>query len=131
MAGLIKELLLDYSLNRLNVDTKSDLAIAIQSALLNFTRIDAEYLNLYLSGYTAIEIAAKYISTTAEVESTLERIFTAIETHSGYTDQSFIHRLESTNKYRKGGIRDLYTFLALHGQTYIEHEIRDKQYATS
>lgn len=126
MAGLVKELLLDYALNRLNVDMRSDLTIAIQSALSSFTQIDARMLNLYLSGYTSEEIARMFIRiTTAEVEVILERIFTAIETYSGYTDQSFVHKLELTKKYRKGGIRDLNIFLELHGKTYIAHEMKE------
>src|SRR5437868_5847929 len=124
MAGLVKELLLDYALNRLNVDMRSDLTIAIQSALVSFTHRDAEYLDKYLSGYNAVEIAAQYIETTAHIEAALERIFTAIEEHSGYTDQSFVHKLELTKKYRKGGIRDLNTFLALHGRSYTAHEMK-------
>jgi hypothetical protein len=120
MAGLIKELLLDYALNRLHVDVRSDLTIAIQSALLSFTQREALYLDMYLSGYNAIEIAA-----TEHVEGVLERIFTAIEEQSGYTDDNFIHRLELTKKYRKGGIRELHSFLALHGKSYIAHEMRE------
>lgn len=125
MAGLIKELLLDYALNRLHVDVRSDLTIAIQSALLSFTQREALYLDMYLSGYNAIEIAARFIDTTEHVEVELERIFTAIEEHSGYTDENFIHRLELTKKYRKGGIRELHSFLALHGKSYTAHEMRE------
>jgi hypothetical protein len=125
MAGLIKELLLDYALNRLHVDVRSDLTIAIQSALLSFTQREALYLDMYLSGYNAIEIAARFIDTTEHVEGVLERIFTAIEEQSGYTDDNFIHRLELTKKYRKGGIRELHSFLALHGKSYIAHEMRE------
>jgi len=126
MAGLVKELLLDYALNRLNVDMRSDLTIAIQSALLSFTQVDARMLNLYLSGYTAQEIATMFIRvTTADVEATLERMFTAIEEQSGYTDDNFIHKLESSNKYRKGGIRELNTFLGLHGKSYTAHEMKE------
>lgn len=127
MSALIKELLLDYSLNRLHVDMKSDLTIAIQSTLSSklFTRRDAEYLNAYLSGYTAEEIAKQYNTYTVEVEACLERIFTAIETYSGYTDTSFMHKLESTRKYRKGGLRDLEAFLIAHSKEYSIHEIKE------
>ena len=125
MAALIKELLLDYALNKVSLDLKSDLSVAIQSALLSdvFIAKDAIYLNLYLSGYTAKEIADIDIKTTEEVETVLERVFTAIEYHSGYTDESFIHKLESTNKYRRGNIRDLTTFLQQHSKTFLEHDI--------
>lgn len=125
MPALIKELLLDYGLNRLNVDLRSDLTIAIQTALTSsvFNNTDARVLNLYLSGYTAGEIALKYMMLTALVELRLERIFTAIEQYSGYTDSNFIKRLELTNKYRQGGIRDLSNFLVEHSKHYTRHEI--------
>lgn len=105
---------------------RSDLTIAIQNALVSFTQRDVEYLNMYLSGYNAIEIAARYITTTDYIEKELERLFIAIEEHSGYTDQSFVHKLELTRKYRKGGIRDLNEFLIMHSKTYIAHELKDQ-----
>lgn len=127
MAGIIKELMLDFSLNRLNVDMRSDLIVAIQSILLShtFTYREIEYLNMYLSGYNAIEIAAHYLKHTEEIEAVLERVFSAIEHESGYTDQSFIHKLELSNKYRKGKIRDLSSFLVLHGKSYLTHDIKE------
>ncbi len=127
MAGLIKELLLDFALNRVSVDLKSDLSIAIQNALLSgvFTIRDVDYFMMYLAGYSSIEIAAKCITTTAQVEQQLERIFTAIEEYSGYTDQAFIRKVELSGKYRKGGIRDLSTFLVLHSKQYVEHDMQD------
>ena len=123
MAGLVKELLLDYAVNRVGVDVRSDLTIAIQTALLSFGRTEAIYLNLYLSGYTAQEIAQKTTGITEEVEQTLQRIFTAIEHTSGYTDQNFINRLQLTKKYRKAGIEALNAFLIKHGQQYAIHEL--------
>jgi len=127
MSGVIKELMLDFSLNRLSVDMRSDLIVAIQTVLAShvFTYQEIEYLNMYLSGYNAIEIAAHYLKHTEEIESTLERIFTAIEHQSGYTDQNFIHKLELSNRYRKGKLRDLSTFLVLHGKSYLAHEIKE------
>lgn len=125
MAGLVKELLLDYGLNRLSVDMKSDLTIAIQSALTSdvFNRSDAQMLDMYLSGYTSEEIGQRLNILTAKVNEYLWRIFTAIETISGYTDEAFIHKLELTHKYRKGGIRDLSLFLETHSAVYGKHEL--------
>lgn len=125
MAGLLKELLLDYALNRLSVDMKSDLTIAIQTALQSdvFNTTDAHMLNMYLSGYTSEEIALRFMTTTAKVNEYLCRIFTAIEDYSGYTDDNFIHTLEMTHKYRKSGIRDLTVFLEEHGTVYGKHEL--------
>lgn len=126
MAGLVKELLLDYALNRLNVEMHSDLTIAIQSALSSqvFTKVEARILNMYLSGYTSEEISTMLLLTTvAQVDAVLERLFIAIEQCSGYTDESFIHKLESTQRYRKSGIRDLTLFLDQHGKHYEKHEL--------
>lgn len=125
MSALVRELLLDYSLNKLNVDTQSDLSIAIQTALSSsvFNSDDAKMLNLYLSGYTASEIASIMNTLTAKVNEHLQRIFTAIEEHSGYTDNGFIHKLEMTKKYRKGGIYTLTLFLEQHSQVYEKHEL--------
>jgi hypothetical protein len=128
MAGLVKELLLDYGLNRLSVDMRSDLTIAIQSALSSsvFNTNDAKMLDLYLSGYTAEEIAVIMNMMTAKVNEYLWRIFTAIEEHSGYTDDGFIHKLELTHKYRKSGMRALGVFLEQHSQVYDIHELEVK-----
>lgn len=125
MAGLVKELLLDYALNRLSVDLRSDLTIALQSALLSFTPREIKYLDMYLSGYNAVEIAAHYIQTTESVNKTLERIFIAIEETSGYTDENFIHKLELSKRYRKGGIRELDYFLSAHSKDYFSHEMKE------
>lgn len=128
MSALVKELLLDYALNRLNVDMRSDLTIAIQNALSSsaFTYIDAKVLDMYLAGYTADEIAAQHMMLTVLVEARLERIFKAIEEHSGYTDEGFIHKLELTKKYRKGGMRELKLFLDEHSKHYVAHELEVK-----
>lgn len=125
MPALIRELLLDYAQNRLHVDLRSDLTIAIQSAISSsvFTRQDIEYLDKYLAGYTAEEIAIEYIKYTEDIEIALQRIFTAIEQYSGYTDANFIRKLELTKKYRKNGIDALNTFLTEHGKHYITHEL--------
>lgn len=127
MAGLVKELLLDYSLNRLSIDMRSDITIAIQSALSSdvFTINDARILNMYLAGYTAEEIALHFMIITTLVEDRLERILTAIEQYSGYTDESFIHKLESTNKYRKRSIHELDIFLKEHSKHYLAHDIEE------
>lgn len=128
MAALVKELLLDYALNRLTVDMRSDLTIAVQSALSSsvFTYNDVRILNMYLSGYTAEEIALQFMIETRMIELQLQRIFTAIEAYSGYTDDEFIHKLELTKKYRKGGMRDLNAFLQEHSKHYTAHELEVK-----
>ena len=126
MSGLIKELLLDYALNRLNVDLRSDLTVSIQNVFSSsvFTKVDVRILNLYLSGYTSKEIASMFIvRTVTEIEETLERIFTAIEAQSGYTDQIFLNKIELTKKYRKHGIDKLGIFLVEHSKHYGKHDI--------
>ncbi len=126
MSGLIRELLLDYSLNKLSIDLKSDLTVAIQTVLTSrvFTKQSAIYLDMYLSGYTADEIAIKHIKHTAEIEQELERLFDALEEYSGYTDEAFIHKLCMTYKYRSSGIRDLTTFLSEHSKHYTTHDMK-------
>lgn len=126
MPALIKELMLDYSLNRLSIDLRSDLTIAIQNVLLSgaFNAAEVGYLNLYLSGYTAHDIAMMVITIhESEIEAILERLFTAIEQTSGYTDQSFVHKLELSKKYRKPGISKLQDFLQSHGKSYSFHDL--------
>lgn len=126
MAGLIKELLLDYSLNRLSVDTRSDLTIAIQHALTSgaFKIRDITMLNLYLSGYTAKDIAAMTVTLSEpEIEAILERIFIAIEYTSGYTDEGLVHKLELTKRYRKSNLSKLELFLQDHGKHYTFHDL--------
>ena len=127
MAGLIKELLLDASLNRIPVDMRSDLIISIQSAFTSkvLSSQDIKILDYYLEGYSANEIAEMRITTTEEIENTLERIFTTIEGHSGYTDESFMRKLETSKKYRKSGIRALRLFLQQHSKEYRKHGIEE------
>ncbi len=125
MSGLIKEYLLDMSLNRLPVDMKSDLAIAIQNVYKSgvFSIREFEYLDLYLAGYNAIEIAARYNTLTQSIESTLERLFIAIEEQSGYTDDGFIRRLEINRQHRLSGIRELKLLLMAHGKKFQNHDV--------
>lgn len=127
MAGLIKELLLDASLNRISVDLRSDLIISIQSAFASkvLNSKDIKILDYYLEGYTADEIAAIYTTTTSDIEEILARIFTTIEGHSGYTDDGFIRKIETSKKYRKSGIRALRLFLQQHGKEYRKHGIEE------
>lgn len=126
MAGLLKELLLDYSLNRLPIDMRSDLTIAIQRAIESrvLKRREILFLNLYLSGYTAHDIAMlTLVLEEHEIEETLERVFTALETISGYTDQGLVYKLEASGKYRKGNIEKLKGFLVEHSKHYTLHDL--------
>ena len=120
MAGWIKELLLDYGLNRLSIDQRSDISTAISSLISAgvFTIYDIESLDMYISGYNAIEIAAHFHTTTDVIETNLTRILRAIETASGYTDTTFVHRV-STRK------NELSLFLIKHGQRFHTHELKE------
>lgn len=125
MSGYIRELLLDFSLNRLPVDLRSDLAIAIQQALHSvFTKTEAKYLDLYLAGYTAQEIAQLKNKTTEYIEQTLQRICTAIEETSGYRDDVLIRKVERDKHYRRSGVRELRTFLTVHGKDFNTHDVK-------
>ena len=133
MAGYVKELLLDYALHRLNIDLRSDLSLAIQSAFQShiFRSEEFTWFEYYLRGYTAKEIADLQNAThtilpvtTTVIEQTLERIFTAIEVHSGYSDALLIHKVDRDKQYRRSGVRELETFLLAHGKEYMSHEVR-------
>lgn len=132
MPGYIKELLLDYGLNRLHVDLRSDLSISIQSAFESgvFNALDFAWFEFYIEGYTAKEIADLQnlvpgftLITTEIVEVSLERVVTAIETLSGYNDDILIHKVERDRQYRRSGVRELKDFLSAHGQDYMSHDI--------
>lgn len=134
MAGYIKELLLDYALNRLNVDLRSDLSIAIQSAFDSqvFSALDFAWFEYYLEGYTAKEIAdlqnlVPFLginTTTEQVEIALERVFIAVEEHSGYNDSILVNKVERDKQYRRSGVRELREFLLDHGQHFMTHDVR-------
>ena len=127
MSGYIKELLLDYGLNRLHVDLRSDLSIAIQSAFYSgvFSGRDFAWFEYYLAGYTAKEIAdLQTFTTTEQVETTLSRIFTAIGYYSGYSDDVLVNKVERDKQYRRSGIRELKDFLLQHGQSYMSHDVK-------
>ena len=134
MAGYIKELLLDYALNRLNVDLRSDLSIAIQSAFASnvFSALDFAWFEYYLEGYTAKEIADLQnivpflgrLVTTDQVEAALERVFIAVEEHSGYNDNVLVNKVERDKQYRRSGVRELGDFLLDHGQHFMSHDVR-------
>lgn len=127
MAGWIKELLLDYGLNRLSIDQRSDISTAIND-LINagvFKRQDIKILDLYIAGYTATEIAEQLITTTDMIEATLVRVFRAVESASGYTDSSFIRK--ASLRYTERKLSDLSLFLAKHGQRFHTHDTPIKQ----
>jgi len=112
MSVLVRELLLDASLNRLPIDTHSDLIVAVQIVLTSgiCSERDINIFDFYLSGYTATEIAHMLIMTTEEINNILARLFTAIEETSGYTDDLFIQKLER-QRYRRSGIDRMKVFL--------------------
>lgn len=122
MAGLIKEILLDYGLDRLAIDQKNDIVMAINGLIKSkvISKLDLYVLNLYLSGFTAEEIARQYYTTQDIIESTLYRLMQAIESASGYTDDSFIYKI---NKRRQSAA---IAFLSTHGKTFSKHDVEWK-----
>lgn len=124
MAGLIKQLLLDYAINRLPFEQKTDIATAIHSLQQSRVLSDADLLLLddYLSGYTVAEIAEQRIDITENIEKNLIRIIHAIEHASGYTDINFIRRIRQEKKYSKTKIPALERYLHKYGQMFISHE---------
>lgn len=124
MAGLIKELLLDYGLNKLSIDQRSDISIAITKLFHSgvITQQDIDILNKYISGYTAQEIGQQYLLSSSEIEATLSRLVLAIETISGYTDQTLIQTaLRQKRSIFK--VTALQRFLTKHGQHFNTHDI--------
>lgn len=127
MAGWIKELLLDYGLNRLSIDQRSDISTAINGLISAgvFKSKDIEILHSYISGYTAKEIAEKLTTTTDIIEERLVRVLRAIEAASGYTDMSFIRK--ANRRHSDSKIADLSLFLLKHGQRFHTHDTPNKQ----
>lgn len=126
MAGWIKELLLDYGLNRLSIDQRSDISTAI-SGLISagvFKHREIMILHSYIAGYTATEIAVQYNTTTDTIEADLIRIFRAVESASGYTDVAFVRKAELRYISR---VSELSLFLLKHGQRFHTHETPIKQ----
>src|SRR5690349_19840198 len=123
MAGLIKELMLDYAMNRLSIDQRSDITTALQSLISAGVIPDNELkiLNEYLSGYTAEEIAIEQYTTTEVIEKILGRLFIALETASGYTDEGFTERVKQMS-YPKTKIKLFSSFLNIYGAQFINHE---------
>jgi len=121
--GWLKELMLDYGLNRLGVDQRSDISNAISSLYLAgvFSYFDLHVLNDYIAGYNAPEIAQIYNTTTDIIEQTLTRMLTAISTVSGYTDERFINTI--ANQYTSVRKARLIEFLSKHGQRFFIHDL--------
>lgn len=127
-AAWIKELLLDYGLNRLSIDQKNDIASAIDGLIKSrvLSYIDAWILHAYVAGYTAEEIASllytiQWHITTEQVENELQRMMLAVGTASGYTDDLIIERAKQTQFRTK--IPRFITFLQQHSTTYMEHDL--------
>lgn len=123
MSGYIKELLLDYGLNRLSIEQRSDISAAINGLIEAgvFNRRDIEILHSYVAGYTATEIAEQQHTTTDKIETILIRIIRAIENASGYTDTALLHKARL--RYSQVKITELSLFLFKHGQRFFNHDL--------
>lgn len=122
--ALIKELLLDASLNKLSFELNADLISAVEKVLLSgvFTDQDIAWFDLYLCGYTAQDIAEWYTTTIDIVTASLNRLFLAIANTSGYTDESFIHRIKSARSITENQLRKIQHILDQQSNNYIEYE---------
>lgn len=122
MAGLIKEILLDYGLNRLSIDQRSDISSAINELITAgvIKPKELQVLDMYIAGYTAKEIAEHYITTTDKIEAILTRLCQAIEYASGYTDSGLVKRVKTKDMYKLG---ELHSFLLKHGTKFFTHEL--------
>ncbi len=131
-AAWTKQLLLDYGLNRLSIDQKSDIASAIHGLIQSrvLSPMDVYILDLYVSGYTAVEIAETYLFDyygsiiplqTNDVENTLARVILAISTASGYTDDIIIERAKQHQIRTR--VPKFITYLEQHSTNFMEHDI--------
>jgi len=113
MSTYVKELLIDLSMNRLPIELRFDLIVAVQQVINSgvFTRREIKYLDMFLQGYSAEEIAQRVITTTDVIESTLARIMTAIEHISGYTDSSLNRKIQMRGKYSRLRLLEFKDFL--------------------
>lgn len=108
MFAYIKELLLDYAHYRLPLETRADIARAIECTC---SMQEIKILDLFIQGYSLEEIAVLYVLLTEQVEALLTRILIAIAERSGYTDTLFYQRVERTGKYSKMKMQTLKNFL--------------------
>lgn len=121
MSGLVKELLLDYSLNRLTTEQNCDFYLAITQGIKSksFSFLDIKLLNAYLSGYTDEEIAVQFNLHTETVRAKLERTVKVIEELTQYTDAYFI----AQNELPKSKLKKLEQFLEEHGKHFHSHVV--------
>lgn len=118
MSALVKELLHDYVKGKLDTDTRITLMYAIEQLYRSktFTRNEIVFLDYYLRGYSAEEIAIKSFVSTELVVNVLTRLLTAIEHTSGYLDSIFIQKVQ--HKYTARQITQLKGFLEKHGKQF-------------
>jgi len=128
MAAWIKELLLDYGLNRLSPDQKTDILTAIDGLIKSraLSPIDVWMIHAYIAGYTAEEIASllyniQWSITSEQVEKELYRMMVAIATASGYTDDILIQRAKRNKLPTK--LAAFTKFLDNTGKDYQRHSI--------
>jgi len=113
MSTYVKELLIDLSMNRLPIELRFDLIVAVQQVINSgaFTRREIKYLDMFLQGYSAEEIAQRSLTTTDQIELILSRIMTAIEHTSGYTDNSLYRKIQMRGKYSRLRLLEFKDFL--------------------
>lgn len=124
-AALTKELLLDYGMNLLSLDTRTDLSTAIQE-LQNagvFNDLDIIILHLYLSGYTSDEIKTMLVKPDSNVDERLYRIINAISFAAGYTDEQLIKKVDKDVNYARSRIAVLRAYLQTHGEDFTTHTV--------
>jgi len=121
MAGYIKQVLLS---NKYDDLFRVDLVVCIQDAYKYqiLSHQDVRLLDLYLSGYTNVEIGRLENTTTEDVDTKLTRVFRILETLLEYTDEGFINKLRLSN-YRKTGISKMEELLAVESKDFSHHEI--------
>lgn len=123
-AGLIKEILLDYGVNKLSVETAADIDLAVQHLYYGgvFSKHDLYILHSYISGFNAEEIGEMYRQSTNEVETRLGEIVEAIGEQLKVSDTQLIN-FARRNQYPLSKMESFKVFLQEHGRQYRQHEV--------
>lgn len=118
VAALCKELLFDLVSNKLSVEDRVSLNVAIEVLIKSgaVKKNELVLLDLYLSGYSAEEIAIVQFLSTETVINILSRLLIAIEYESGYLDELFVQKM--SHKYSPRQITLLKKYLEKHGRTF-------------
>lgn len=130
-AALMKELLLDYGMDKLSTEETADIDRAFKLVELGGAIHPHELaaLKAYIYGYTAQEIAAGFTRMTGThvatnaVEHSLARTVQAIATVLYIEDEELVHKVNRNPKYAASRASLLKEFLEDHSQRFMQHSV--------